>query len=72
MYSIISSASIFIGVSSGPFVMALSINPNKVIHLKKSFDVSDYTKLPVRQIDINNFNERLFRENILNIISVYE
>jgi len=42
----------FIGVASGPFMVALSLSPHRLLYLEKNHKISDYTKLGVASINI--------------------
>lgn len=45
----------FIGVASGPFVVALSVMPERTLFLEKNHLLKTYTKKVIAKIDINNF-----------------
>lgn len=42
-------------VASGPFVVALSVMPERLLYLEKSHPLKTYTKQSVAKIDINNY-----------------
>ena len=58
--SVISQSMVFVGVASGPMIMALAIDHRRVIYLKRSFDISSYTHLPVHQLGVDPFEEHRF------------
>jgi hypothetical protein len=64
LYSLIANARFFVGVASGPFVMALAIAPKKVIFLKKEFDACHYTSAQLRTVDIKRFDENTLGRHI--------
>lgn len=45
----------FIGVASGPLVVALSTKPDKTLYLQKNHDITCYTKLPIESVDVSNY-----------------
>ncbi|NQU99899.1 MAG: hypothetical protein HQ538_04125 [Parcubacteria group bacterium] len=45
----------FIGVASGPFVVALSVMPERTLYLEKSHPLKTYTKKDIAKVDINNY-----------------
>jgi hypothetical protein len=47
----------FIGVASGPFVVAMSIMPNSTLLLEKHHKLENYTHLPIKRVDIINYQK---------------
>jgi hypothetical protein len=45
----------FIGVASGPFVVALSCMPHRTLYLQKKHKISSYTRSEVQFVDVNNY-----------------
>ena len=45
----------FIGVASGPFIVALSTIPEKTMYLEKSHPLKTYTKKDIAKINLNDF-----------------
>lgn len=67
LFSVIKNSAFFIGCASGPLVMALSIYPNRVIYLKKDFDIKHYTSFPVKTVDTKNFNIEIFKNYLTEV-----
>jgi ADP-heptose:LPS heptosyltransferase len=61
MYSLINNSHWFIGVTSGPLLMAMAMNPSKVICLQGHHKIINYTKIPVRTVNIFNFQPEILR-----------
>jgi hypothetical protein len=64
LYSLINNSEWFIGVASGPLVMALAIDHTKVIYLKNKLELSAYTDKKVKTVDVNSFDPLLFEQYI--------
>ena len=45
----------FIGVASGPFIVALSTIPERTLYLEKMHPLKTYTKKNISKVDINNY-----------------
>ena len=44
-------------VASGNLPLSLAIAPERLLYLKKDFDISSYTKHPVPSVDVENYHE---------------
>ena len=55
LIGLIQNSSAFIGVASGPFVIALSTIPDRTLYLEKSHELKTYTKKEIKKVDINNY-----------------
>ncbi len=63
-YSLINSSAIFIGVLSGPLVLAMSMKPSKVICLEKKLAIKRYTSQKVIKCSIHPFKPKELLEAI--------
>jgi hypothetical protein len=55
LIGLIQNSYAFIGVASGPFVVALSCIPERMLFLEKAHKIHNYTTKPIAKIDINNY-----------------
>jgi hypothetical protein len=56
----------FIGVASGPFIVALASNPDRTLYLEKNHPLKSYTKLDIARIDIKDYKEGSIKEWLKN------
>jgi len=57
----------FIGIASGPFIVALASENERVLYLEKNHPLKSYTKQDVARIDVKNYKEgdiKLWLENM--------
>lgn len=47
----------FIGVASGPFIVALSCLPQRIMYIEKNHPLETYTKEDIPKIDVNNYQQ---------------
>lgn len=56
LFGLIQSCWAFIGVASGPFVVALSVMPERLLYLQKSHKLTSYTKRQdIQSVDVMNY-----------------
>jgi hypothetical protein len=56
LFGLIERCSAFIGVASGPFVVALSIMPESLLYLQRNHPLSTYTKREdIQSVDVMNY-----------------
>jgi len=59
----------FIGIASGPFIVALASPIKNVLYLEKNHPLKTYTKLGIERVDVKNYKEgsiKLWLENTLS------
>jgi len=56
-----------ITVASGPFVVALSVMPERLLYLEKLHPLKTYTRKSIPKIDINNFKKGQVKEFLKNL-----
>lgn len=61
----------FIGVASGPFVIALSVMPERLLFLEKYHKLISYTKRPVSKIELDNFKPGSVKKWLLSLDKNY-
>ena len=66
--SLIGSCFAFIGVASGPFVLAACMSPNRAIYLQKGHDASCYFHNFSNIIDLQKYDEKE-RDKMLNMLA---
>jgi hypothetical protein len=63
LIGLIQSSFAFIGVASGPFVIALSVMPGKTLYLEKDHALETYTKRPLKKLNIKvPYNDGFVKE----------
>lgn len=69
LYYLLSISDIFVGLNSGPMQIMTSINYKKILLLEKDLAWERYSLLPVKKININNFNKEEFNNKIKEILN---
>jgi hypothetical protein len=62
LVSLIQHSFAFIGVASGPLVVAMSTFADRTIYLKRDFDVNNYTTEKIIEVDIKNYQDGTIRK----------
>jgi hypothetical protein len=57
----------FVGVASGPFVLAMAIDPKKVIYLQKHHTLNCYVKEPVLTVNLLKYETKELVEGLNDI-----
>jgi hypothetical protein len=63
-FSLIQACKFYVGVLSGPLVLAIASNPKKVICLEKNLELNRYTSANVIKYDVRSFNCESFSYTI--------
>lgn len=69
LIGLIRNSCAFIGVASGPFIVALSVIPERTLFLEKAHKLYNYTKEPIAKIDLSNFQPGSIKSWLLNTLS---
>jgi len=69
LIGLIQHSSAFVGVASGPLVVALSTIPEKTLYLEKSHPLKTYTKKDIAKVDINDYKPNSVKTWLQNLHS---
>lgn len=58
----------FVGIASGPFVVAASTFIDRTIYLKKDFDANNYTTEKIIEVDIKNYQDGIVKSYLEGMI----
>jgi len=64
---ILENSMAFVGVASGPFVLAMALNPQKVIYLQKHHTLNCYVKEPIKTINLLKYESVELVEGLKDI-----
>jgi len=69
LIGMIQSSSAFIGIASGPFIVALASESKNVLYLEKNHPLKSYTKQDIARVDVRNYKEGSIKQWLENMRS---
>ena len=67
LIGLIQNSRAFIGVASGPFIVALSVMPKQTAYLEKSHKLNNYTNEKIFKVDLSNYKPGTIKTWLLNL-----
>jgi hypothetical protein len=68
LVSLIQHSFAFIGVASGPLVVAMSTFIDRTIYLKKDFNADNYTTEKIIEVDIKNYQDGIVKSYLEGMV----